>query len=432
MNFSNPIKDLNQAINRNDIFTVQKIIKRNPGLMNDDWKFSPLLKMEKSEKVVEFLIKLGFHVKCKKFLKTAFEESNAKCIELLLKNGVSLKGLHWERQSPPELVFSRNAGDRKEILQLLFKYGLDAHYRNYREENLLHLFVNNVEEDDFDAVEIAEILLNAGVPLDELDFFQNSALIKSIQTENMDLISFLIKKGSNVEKEEPLIEAAAYDNVHVVELFLSSGANMHVKTFSGWTVMHQACISNHEKIISLLIQKGADLSPEDDEGETPFFQIQSSGEDEDTRVKCTIVMVKEFSKLNFENKVVSQKDMDYIRANPWIQHHFESCANELFQMANTEFYAPCSFYSLLNRCMAIKKLANFTKNENLVSRFEENLLSFSYFKNDLRIFWDEAIQVRNSTEEIYIRLYSIFRDILPEDVLRKIGENLTLQDLPAE
>lgn len=143
-------------------------------------------------------------------------------------------------------------------------------------------------------------------------------------------------------------------------------------------------------------------------------------------------MVKEFAKLKFNSQSVSENDLALIQDNPFSRECFYSCQEELSQMVNIKFYPPHSYYSILKKSISMKKLSNLTKNQELVSQFEKNLKSFSFYRDDLYLIIHEAIRLKDQLEAVVYHLNSIFNDFLPAIVIELLAENLTIEDLPSE
>lgn len=426
MSLSNAMMDLNKAIYKRDINCIKEILLNNTTLLQDHkWNFLPLnnaILLDNNEEIVELLVKQGGNVNLQNPLEIALEKSSIKCIELLLKNGAKFKD-PWTWKSPAQNFFDRT--DRKEILQLLLKYGVDASLRKKNCENLLNLFLRHVERDDHGAADFAKIILDsARVSLDEPDENLLLPIDQAIGSRNIQLVSFLISEGADITGSDPIIEAVLQDDVEIIDLLLSKGANIHSKDKYGCTVLHHACEYNRS-VISFLLQKGVNISEEDNNGESPFSFLDPEQGYYD---ECVIDMVKEFAKLSFEKFSISKKDMNLIQANPKAQEHFQLCTKELNLMASTEFLAPHSFYSILKKSKAIKKLANLAKNEELVLKFNTKLQNLYYYKNDLQRNWEEVIRVRDNSEEVFSRLHSIFHNYLPSVVIKILSKNLKLED----
>lgn len=396
-------------------------------------------------KVVKVLLRHGANVHAalsgtniERPLQIALSSSNLKFAEFLLQNGADLQQADRFGESPAAFVFAE--GDsliRKEILLLLIKYGLDLKFVNEEGDNILHLFLS-FEDWYEDVVEITEILLIYGLPLDGVNDEGYTPLHSAILLGYPKIIPFLLERGANVNTKckslgmTPLMEAVEGDfpqTVRNIELLLSKGAKINAQCKYGWTALHIACRNNDYDSIVCLIQRGADISIVNKDGHTPFGNCLRSAKDDDDL--CIITMIKEFSKLSFENIPFSNKDMDLLQKKRNLQEHFENCKLELSRMKATVFHPPYSYYSVLKMSKNIKKLAKLTNNDYFVSEFKKNL-SFSYYENDLRITASEAITTRNKSRIVDSRLNSIFGKIFPEVVLRILANNLTVEDLPLE
>lgn len=418
MSFKKNIKKLNKAIRDKNIKKVRKIISKNPELLKDNEKI--------------------YKLKYEDPLETALiEDACLECIKLLLENGSRLRGGVWNSINSPLEIALGKSNDRKEIIQLLLKYDPDTDYRNCFKDNLLTIFVDEwLLATDEDAAGIAEMLLDAGVPIDEpggSGEYYYSPLERSIKIGNYKLTYFLISRGAAVRGSEVLQVAAINNKVEDIDFLLSKGAEINDTGRLGFTALCQACSCQHEKMISALLKRGADINVETDEGDTPFCELTEVIRDDNSLEKCIVVMVKEFSRLSFENHFISANNIDLIRSDiPKAQEHFDKCKKELSEMANTIFYTPYSFYSIFKKSIKMKKLGNLAKNEDLVKQFETNLQRFFYFKSDLQTIWEKAIKIRNEADAVFDRLSLVFHDYLPEVVIEILTKNLTLNDLPSE
>lgn len=377
-------------------------------------------------------------------LKMALYCGNLQSVELFLKNGAKLSDPEWSM----EHIFSKKTVDsRKKILELLLEYGqVDiASLKNYRGENLLHILCKNVQKNDEDAVEIAKILINAGVSVDEIDNSELTPLLHSICQHNIPLILFLINKGADVNRRSeklglcPLHEGC-FDyiitgNNEILRLLLSKGADVNAKDNIGRTVLHRALITKKEELISLFLKYGADISALDNDRSTPYILLKKNLVyfSNNNSTQCKTIMIKEFAKLTFKNQPVSKMDMESIQSDPEDREIFSKCLNKLHQMSRTKFYGSYSFYSVLEMSKSLRKLANLIKNEEFASKFRTcNLDTFPYFKSDFEEIFKEAVIVRDESHKVYSRLRFIFKDFFPDVVVRKLTDNFTTADLPLE
>lgn len=400
----------------------------------------------KNKKTLELFAKFGANIDLRNHISYVghvikIQESEAhRSTQFWLKNDKKLEGADWMWCLPASRIFCReNINMRKAMLVLLLKHGLDVCARSYYGQTILQQFITYfVENGDEDVLEITDILIDSGVPINEHDNTGCTPLDDAIRKENIELVALFIKKGADVNKANssltmlPLYSAVLFNNFDLVNLLILNNAKVNAKIRGGLTALHAACERHYEQLIALLIQKNADISAEDKDGDTPFFFLDPEN---DNYTQCMKIMVKEIAKRNFNGLLVSQVDLNSIQASTESRKYFESCVEELTQMSTTKFYVTYSYNHVLKMRKNINKLASLTKNEEFVASFEKNLTfppKFPYYENDLRRIFEEAIQARNESEVLISRLYLAFGDFFPEIVIRKLEENLSLHDLPLE
>lgn len=401
-------------------FFEDKLIE-NPELLQDIDKATILTLLQKAFDLKRNLLVelIGRFCNNMSPLLRAIIQDDVWWAELFLKNGEKLEDLEIDASLLARYLFEKkNINLYKDMLLVLLKHGLNTVIKKQQTGNLLSIFINNVDKKDEDAIEIADILINYGTPINEMDRFGSTPLISSIHSRNIELTSFLIKKGADLDILTPFYYSG------IVGMSFLEDEN---KIGRGMTTLHSACISCCEETIGLLIRKGAKISPLDVRDWTPFSVLLDQVNYDK---KCVAAMVKGFSRLIFEKISVYKPDMELIRADPWARDYFQKCILELEEMANTKFYGHYSYYFVLKMSKNIKKLASLTKNEEFSAAFEENLSSFSYYQSDLRAIWDEAIQLKNETFVVSSRLNSVFVNFLPDVILRKLAQNLSVSDLP--
>lgn len=406
-------KKLLKAIKKNEIEEVRKVLLKN-GLLSDsrgETEVHELLiyaSYSDNSEIIKLLVNLlSYKVKEKKLI-IAVINGNLQLAELLLKGGIKIKGSKWNFYSLVlcSSVLNMRNKTRKDMVALLVKYGLDTKIRDETDQTILHKFIEFVDQDDRGAVEIAEIIMNTGflVNIDEAPTRGFSLLNWSIFCQNMSMISFFIKKGADVNKQPgkilvPLFIALMIDNNEsfksdLVYLLVSNGADINFKTTDGRTALHLECHRCNDKRISLLLHNGANISALDDHGNTPMSFLNPA---ENNYSNCLLTMIKEFSKMAFENKPISKKDMLLIQHMPMAKEYFKKCKNELRRMAETKFYGPHSYYSILKMKRNSKKFVNLTKNEKFISKLEENPSQFFYYQDDLERIFKEIISRKNDT-----------------------------------
>lgn len=307
-------------------------------------------------------------------VKSALSKGNRPFVELLLKNKARLEGPEWEGKSPAAFAFDIK-DDLKcdQMLQLLIKYGLDVNFRNEDDENLLHTLIGYEELPGRrgNNIKIAETLLDAGVPLNEVENAGYSPLLCAINTDDTGLAVFLIKKGADVNMIGndvfPLFMASSSEDlVNVIKELITAGAEINAKDPHGWTALHSACHHDKVEIISLLIEKGADINVVDKYGDTPLKRLFKKTQSENNH-RCLTIMIKEIAKRKyFNDSFVCDLNMKLIQADSKSRDYLENCTNELSQMANTKL---CSFYTYLS-------VLKMPKNISMLKKFGEKRTNF--------------------------------------------------------
>lgn len=440
MDVQSTLSELSEALQKDDPELICDILLKNPEFINhpsctyvnrtllnkakNDWKYQKVIEIIYDSSNFENFGDFDFE----SFLNRVILQGNTKLLEFLLMKGVKLNDLSASR-----FVFLKtNMSTRKEKLLLLMKYGFNTGVVNIADQNLLHYFTSNfLQENDEDAVEVADILVNAKLSVNNVDKTGMTPLIRSIYAEHHNLISYLIEKGAAINMrgnsgDFPLQAAAVRKNKNIINLLLSKGAKINAKNGFGWTALHRACFEHSEEIISLLISKGAKVNAKDLQNKTPFCELQI---DKENYKQCRATMLKALSKLKFEN-LISSVDMAIIQTSLEAMQCFKNYLTELERMANTKFYSSYSYYSVMKKSIDIKKLANLMKNEELVSKFEKYSCTLFYFEKDLRKIFEEGIEVRNRHDEVISRLKSVFEKCLIEDVIKILANYLTVEDLP--
>lgn len=327
----------------------------------------------------------------------AILDGNVEKLKYLLKSGI--KVTDWNGNSLSYFALCKtNLKVRKEMLKLLIQYGMDTKFINRKGENLLHQFIiHDYEENDDDAVEIVDIIVNSGTSINEPDFpYGLSPLYNAVvMTKNIKLVELLIKKGADVNKKSkidevfPLYGAAETNNVPMADYLLSNGAEVNAKATGGITALHLSCFRNDKKMIDLLIQRGADVTVKTKSGETPLSLLKISLEKYE---ECIIAIVKQFAVLVFENNSISDKDMNLMKKNLTTYKHFENCKIELKQMTSIKINGTHSFYSIMKSSNDLKQLSFLIKETEFISNFRKNLSRLSYYKNELEIILEKAME----------------------------------------
>lgn len=416
--------------------------------------------------VAKTLIRCGANVNAyledpeqKTALVIAIEQGNAEYVDFLLNNHAKFNSQFFLN------IFNAPKIKQTIIIKLLIEYGqlydksLDQYDLYYLHE--VFSYVSKYPNLDIDVVEVTEIFIDSGFPVNDECVLGQTVVHSATFLKNLQLVSFLIKKGADVNRKMqtstfPLYAATQHNDIDMIKLLLSNKADINAKSARGHTVLHLSCIFRYEKTIHLLIEKGADIFTKDNKGCSPFYYL-SPWNYKKTDIPCINLMVKEVAKrifyYNLENNV---EDMTI---HPKVQQLFQSCMKELLQMENLKFYPPYSYFSVLMFSKKIKKLAKLTKNKNFCSKFEKNFnltkINFSFYNfiqlffgfkrkenqclnlflcygSELRKIWKKAILLRDRSVTVQAEMKMSFDNLLPDIVLEKLVDNLVIEDLAVQ
>lgn len=62
--------------------------------------------------------------------------------------------------------------------------------------------------------------------------------------------------------------------------FFKNGADPDIRGFHGWTALHYATRTGHQKAVDLLIRAGARIDILDNDQKSPFYLAQTTGQHE--------------------------------------------------------------------------------------------------------------------------------------------------------
>lgn len=326
---------------------------------------------------------------------------------------------------------------RKNILKLLLEHDLENAVKNCWKSriNLLSMFLKVANRCDEDAVEVVTIILNYRLSsINEYDVYGSTSLNCAICRDMTDMVSFLLDNGADPCLPDkigiffPLLYAILGRNEEIVVLLTSHGANVDER-FSGHTFLHLSCCKDMPNAIRSLIKNGVDVCARSHlDGRTPLGFLERNDLVDDD--ESLLIVLKELSRLNFENRSIPHSDMEWIREHPKVQEYFNNCMNELEVMSKTAFWGSQTVYSFLKMTSEIKKLSNLTNNEDHIRKVLDSIFTrFPNFQSDLNSNLEEDMKVWNDTLIVESKLKPIFKGFLPNIVIEKVSQHLSVKDV---
>lgn len=303
-------------------------------------------------------------------------------------------------------------------------------------EEFFFQFLINVRSTDQDAVDIAKFFLNLGVSINQViihnDNLSGSSPIHfAIKGGNSKLIEFFISEGGDLNKintfgEIPLHLAVSNCNIKLLKLMIEKEAIINVKDPEQSTALHKACIINYYDCINLLISNGADLFAKNSDDETPLSSLNIRMSN---YKQCLRLIVKNLSLYALDHSLLDS-DNKIIKNSAIARNYFLKCTTELKQIENTTFFHAYTYLNILCSKENISKFAYLSNNEFFVKKFYKSISLFFIYNDDLKNSFLKILKYRDELLEIEQRLSVIFKNYFSSLIIRKLGENLTLKDLP--
>jgi ankyrin repeat protein len=110
-------------------------------------------------------------------------------------------------------------------------------------------------------------------PLGLASFFGHETAVQSLLERGADIN----RVHKNREANTALDGAVAANQIGVVRLLLSKGAEVNCRAAGGFTPLHKAAFAGHEEMVRLLLAHGADVQAKDDKNRTPFAIATEKG-----------------------------------------------------------------------------------------------------------------------------------------------------------
>jgi len=111
------------------------------------------------------------------------------------------------------------------------------------------------------------------VGLDGRDFEENTQLLREAAKGNLDAVTSLLSSGANPNAQNiygytPLLTALANGFAKIALILIDFGASVHISTLEGLSALHLAAIHCDETMLEKLLECGAFLGVQDEEGDT--------------------------------------------------------------------------------------------------------------------------------------------------------------------
>ena len=203
-----------------------------------------------------------------------------------------------------------------EIVELLVNKGAKIDAITITGKTPLHIAIIN------NRTAIVEFLLNKGADINAQENHGKTPLHIALHlaTENnYKQIKFLVNKDADINSKDnqgytPLHYAALKCHTEIVTLFVNKGANINAKSkLNGKTPLHNAASENHKNVVEFLVSTGADINAKSKpNGQTPLESAEQKGNTE----IVTLLQAAHEKQVELEKLLVQltqEKDNDKIK-----------------------------------------------------------------------------------------------------------------------
>ena len=227
---------------------------------------------------VQHFVKLGIDIKeqddkGRTFLHRAVIWRNRSLVEFLLRSGADINIIDNSGKTPLHYV-----DDDLGILRFLVKAGADVNSQDQQGDTPLHSILKRHIESHRYHSKTPELLLflfwhGGDIALKNrtgktpFDLASESGLLQEIRNAYKEWTDFLLPLENNLN-----VKPFHYVNaVEHARLLLNAGADINVQNDNGETLLHQAVSSCNVELIKFLLESGADCNIKDDCGRTALY-----------------------------------------------------------------------------------------------------------------------------------------------------------------
>lgn len=191
---------------------------------------------------------------------------NMNIVSLLIERKASVKICGTDGQTPLHWSASNIS---KEIPSLLIKSGADVNAINKRGETPLHFAARN------GSLEIAELLIGKGADVNAKTKDGHSPFYSAVS--NLITIVKIVIPDSTAIDRIPANYDVIKDLITMLSILLNKGADVNVADKRGMTPLHQACLYGVKELVEFLHHNNANIDIKNEDDKTPIDYAVQNG-----------------------------------------------------------------------------------------------------------------------------------------------------------
>lgn len=256
---------LHSLIQQNNFEAAKLIISSGQGLnIPDKFNRTPLsIAASKGNlNIMQLLLECGAEIDKGCPLHYACDSEHLSCILFLLKNGANV---NLKNEDTYPLIISARKGNL-EACKLLVKYGADVSVVDISLETALHWACESENED------LITFLIDSGCDIDAFDKYELTPLIVClVRKENKtNLVKLLLDKGASPNTSDTFSYSPLHssNNQDSILTLINYGAQINKRTYEGITPLFELLMHADNSYIHFLLEHGADPNIQRTGGDT--------------------------------------------------------------------------------------------------------------------------------------------------------------------
>lgn len=182
-------------------------------------------------------------------------------VDRLIKKGVNLNAKDWYGDSALYWAARCNHAD---IAKLLIDNGANVNERFQRGHTPLMI------ASLWESSEIVKYLLEKGADPNAVNDDGECPIGYPAFADFEEIVNLLLKFGADPNKCNPIISSSRQGNNRIVKLLISKGADINLRNEAGETALIAAVQNCRVETVKILLQSGANNKIKDSHGKTPF------------------------------------------------------------------------------------------------------------------------------------------------------------------